>query len=162
MNYSRNNLILDIIATSLSVLILPFLYVNSKVSGGIDWEMVVFDLITGLAAYWITLILFKNKPKFAGIPMIVYAVILGSIVWAVCHISYLFYFDWRYLSDIRPESFYQRNFRLVTDMLPWSSLILTLNALIFISLWRLAKKIPELIWWLIKNTIIDPEFKKSF
>jgi hypothetical protein len=135
------NLLWDITATVLSVLFFQFFIINASFSLYINWEMVIFDSIAGIISYSILLFFLRNKQRFIGIPVLVYSVVLGSIIWAVLHSLYGIYFDWRYLSDIRPESFNERSL----DTLILTSLIFvpiwSINAFIFLGLLRILKKI---------------------
>lgn len=135
------NLLWDIIATALSVLFFLFFIQIGSFNPYINWNRIIFDLITGIASYSIVLIFLRNNQKFIGIPKLVYAVILGSIIWAVLHSLYGIYFDWRYLSDIRPESFNERSLETVTTFPLYFVPLFSINAFIFLGLLRILKKI---------------------
>ena len=141
MTNLSKNLLWDITATVLSVLFFQYFIIKFSFNPYINWNRVIFDSIAGIISYSIVLILLRNKQKFIGIPMLVYSVVLGSIIWAVLHSLYGIYFDWRYLSDIRPESFYKRSL----DTLILTPLIFvpiwSINAFIFLGLLRILKKI---------------------
>lgn len=140
MSYSNKSLILNIIATLSSVLFLECLFVNSRVSGGINWEMVVFDSITGIGSYVIFLILLDRQSKFAEIPTTICSLILGSVVWISFHMAYLFYFDCQYLSNVRPEKFWQRNIEESGQLFLYLLPVAMLSALIFTTTLQVAKK----------------------
>jgi hypothetical protein len=141
MTNLSKNLLWDITATVLSVLFFQFFIENASFNPYINWEMVIFDSIAGIISYSIVLILLRNKQKFIGIPMLVYSVVLGSIIWSVLHSLYGIYFDWRYLSNIRPESFNERSLETLT-MTPLIFVpLFSINAFIFLGLLRILKKI---------------------
>lgn len=144
-NFFRGNLIWDLAATGLSVLFFEFLYVFGKVSGGVNWEMVIFDSITGIVSFWtffgLVFLIFKIKSKPIEFLIIVHLVIFASAVWALCHSAYITYFDWLYLSDIRPETFYERNIKYLETAFSYFTPIFSIISLIFIGLLRIVKKI---------------------
>jgi hypothetical protein len=109
MNHLRIHLLADMTGATLSVLFFEFLMVNISLINAVKWDMVIFDSITGIVSYSVVLILLKERQKFLAVPMIFISIILSTAIWTLCHTAYLIYFDWRYLSDIRPESFYERN-----------------------------------------------------
>jgi hypothetical protein len=135
---------LDVIALTLSVLFFQF-FLNVFSMKPINWNLIEIDSIIGIISYWIAFLLLKNKYAFLKIPIMFYLVILGSTLWVLGHCIYIAYFDWQYLSDIRPENFYERNLDYLMGSLIYLAPIVSINALLFIFLFRGLEKISFLL-----------------
>ena len=131
---------LDTIALTLSVIFTQFFF-NFFRMKPIDWNLIVVDLIIGIMSYWIAFLLFRNTSAFLNIPSLVCSVILGSILLVLGHSIYIFYFDWRYLSTIRQETFYDRNLNYLKLSLLYLLPVISIIAFLFVFMFRALEKI---------------------
>jgi hypothetical protein len=133
-------IVLDFTATTLSVLFLQLFFEVARMNVYINWELIIFDSITGIFSYWIVLFLFNDKSEVLKIRKIVYAVVFGSIIWALLHAAYLIHFDWKYLSDVRPEGLYKRSIETVKTALLYFVPQFSISAFLFIFAIRFIEK----------------------
>ena len=136
---SSKKLLWDITAAALSVSFFEFFVENASFNPYINWNRIIFSFLAGISSYSIMLFLFRNKQKFIRIPMVVYSIVFGSILWVSCHLIYVIYFDWQY-SEMRGGTFTERYLDPVKYSFFYIVPLLSINAFIFLGLLRILKK----------------------
>ena len=108
MGNFKDNLLIDIVATFLSVVCIAYIFESIGGSGQFNFFRIVIDSIFGFFIYASIFVLLNRKFQSVKFSKIIYSIILGSSIWVIYKMIKIVLIDWDFITN-NPDHLYKRH-----------------------------------------------------